>query len=136
MGVRQGPPVLEFRKIKLEKSSLMNWIFSLQKSISKLIFADYTGSKNLVLNRLKIQFIELDVSKLIFQKPSTNQQGPDFSTTTFNHNFLKPRHFNHELFKLRPYFGLNSSWLKSLGLSRTKVIIHKLCHEQFLWNRN
>ena len=38
------PPVdlcLNFeKKIKLEKSSLRNWSFSLQKSISKLIFAD------------------------------------------------------------------------------------------------
>ena len=29
-----------------EKSSLTNWIFNLQKSISKLIFADYTSRKN------------------------------------------------------------------------------------------
>ena len=28
-----------------EKSSSTNWIFNLQKSISKLIFAGYTGSK-------------------------------------------------------------------------------------------
>ena len=40
-----------------------------------MIFAGYTGSKNPVLNRLKIQFIELDFSKLIFQKSSTDQQG-------------------------------------------------------------
>ena len=46
-----------------EKSSLMTWIFSLQKSISKLIFAGYTVSKNPVRNRLKIQFVELDFSK-------------------------------------------------------------------------
>ena len=52
-----------------------NWIFSLQKSISKLIFAGYTGSKNPVRNRLKIQFVKLDFSKLIFQKSSTDQQG-------------------------------------------------------------
>ena len=49
---------------------MTNWIFSLQKSISKLIFAGYTGSKNQVRNRLKIQFVELDFSKLIFQKSS------------------------------------------------------------------
>ena len=53
----------------------MNWIFSLQKSIAKSIFAGYTGSKNPVRNRLKIQFVELDFSKLIFQKSSTDQQG-------------------------------------------------------------
>ena len=34
-----------FWKIKLEKSSSTNWIFSLQKSISKLIFASCTSSK-------------------------------------------------------------------------------------------
>ena len=57
-----------------EKLSLTNWIFCLQKSISKLIFVGYTGSKNLVRNRLKIQFFDLDFSKLIFQKSSTDQQ--------------------------------------------------------------
>jgi hypothetical protein len=59
----------------LEKLSSTNWIFSLQKSILKLIFAGYTGSKNQVRNRQKIQFVELDFSKLIFQKSSTDQQG-------------------------------------------------------------
>ena len=59
--------MLDFWKIKFEKSSYMNWIFNLQKSILKLIFAGYTGSKNPVWNRLKIQFVELDFSNLIFQ---------------------------------------------------------------------
>ena len=49
-----------------EKSSSTNCIFNLQKSTSKLIFAGFTGSRN----RLKIQFVELDFSKLIFQKSS------------------------------------------------------------------
>ena len=53
----------------------MNCIFSMQKSISKLIFAGYTGSKNQIQTTLKIQFVELDFSKLIFQKSSTDQQG-------------------------------------------------------------
>ena len=61
-----------------EKSSSTNWILNLQKSILKLIFAGYTGSKNPVWNRLKIQFVELDFSKLIFQKSSTDQQGESF----------------------------------------------------------
>jgi hypothetical protein len=61
--------------LNFEKSSSTNWIFSLQKLISKLIFASYTGSKNQVQNRQKIQFVELDFSKLIFQKSSTVQQG-------------------------------------------------------------
>ena len=51
----------------------MNSIFSLQKSISKSIFAGYTGIKNSVQNGLKI--VKLDFSKLIFQKSSTDQQG-------------------------------------------------------------
>jgi len=65
--------VLDFWKKKLCKSSSTNWIFSLQKLISKLIFAGYTGSKIPVRNRLKIQSIKLDFSKLIFQKTSTDQ---------------------------------------------------------------
>ena len=52
----------------------MNWIFSLQKSISKLIFAGNKDGKNPGQNRLKIQFIELDFSKLIFQRSSIDQQ--------------------------------------------------------------
>ena len=48
--------VLELKKIKLENSSSMNWIFSLQKSISKLICVGYTGSKNQVRNSVKIKF--------------------------------------------------------------------------------
>jgi hypothetical protein len=37
-----------------------------QKSISKLIFAGYTGSKNPVRNRPKIQFVKLDFSIIKF----------------------------------------------------------------------
>ena len=55
----------------------------LQKSISKLIFAGYTGSKNQVRNRLKIKFVELDFSKLIFQKSSTDQQGDSHLANKF-----------------------------------------------------
>ena len=44
----------------------MNWIFNLQKSILKLIFAGYTGST---------QFVELYFSNLIFEKSSTDGQG-------------------------------------------------------------
>ena len=50
-----------------EKLSSTNWIFSLKKSISKLILQ----ATQPVRNRLTIQFIELDFSKLIFQKSST-----------------------------------------------------------------
>ena len=72
LGFTPYPSVLNFWKIQFEKSSSTNWIFNLQKSISKLIFAGYTGSKNPVRNRLKIQFVELDFSNLIFQKSSTD----------------------------------------------------------------
>jgi hypothetical protein len=41
----------------------MNWIFNVQKSILKLIFAGYTVSKNPAFNRINIQFVELDFSK-------------------------------------------------------------------------
>ena len=46
-----------------------------KKLISKLIFAGCTGSKDQVRNKLKIQFIELDFSNLIFQKSGRDQQG-------------------------------------------------------------
>ena len=65
-------PVLDFWKIKLEKSSLTNWIFSLlpnwclqTKQAAKIKFE---------IHRLKIQSVELDFSNLIFQKSSTDQQ--------------------------------------------------------------
>ena len=66
------PSVLDFWKIKFEKSSSRNWIFDLQKSISKLIFPGYAGGKSPVQNRLKIQFVKLDFSNLIFKKSSTD----------------------------------------------------------------
>ena len=65
--------VLGFWKIEFEKSSLTNWISNLQKSISNLIFAGYTGSKNPVRNTLKMQFVALDFSYLSFQKSSTDE---------------------------------------------------------------
>ena len=52
--------VLEFWKINLEKSSLTNFIFSLQNLISISIFACYTGSKKQFQNRLKLLFVKLD----------------------------------------------------------------------------
>ena len=41
----------------------------------KIDFSGYTGSKNQVWSRLKIQYVELDFSKLIFQKSSIDRQG-------------------------------------------------------------
>ena len=63
--INPNPSVLDFWKIKFEKSCFTNWIFNLQKSIFKLIFLGYTDA-------VKIQFVELDFSNLIFQKPSTD----------------------------------------------------------------
>jgi hypothetical protein len=79
--------VLDFWKIKFEKSSLKN-------QVRRTVFLAYTGSKSLVWKRLKIQFIELDFSKLIFQKSRTDQQGDrslvKFSTfTKINRKFLQ-----------------------------------------------
>ena len=63
-----------------------------------MIFAGYTGHKNPVRNRLKIQFVELDFSKLIFRKSSTDQQGVSYLMYTadafeiwqFNRKLLLP----------------------------------------------
>ena len=56
-----------FWKNQFGKSNSANWIFSLQKSILKSIFEGYTGSKNPVRNRLKIQFVELIFPNWFFQ---------------------------------------------------------------------
>ena len=66
------PSVLDFWKIKFEKFSLTNGISNLQKSISKLIFAGYTCSKNQVGNWIKILFVDPAFSNLIFQKWGTD----------------------------------------------------------------
>ena len=55
------PSVLDFWKIKFEKSSFTNWIFYLQKSILKFIFAGYTSRKNPVR---RTGFFQLDFSKI------------------------------------------------------------------------
>ena len=57
------------------KNQVGTGFLACEKSISKLIFASYTVSKNPVRKRLNIQFVKLDFSKLIFQKSSTDQQG-------------------------------------------------------------
>ena len=69
-------------KIRLDKLEV-----SLQKSISKLIFTGKTNSKNPVRNSLRIKFIKLDFSKLIFQKSSADQQGDRVGILTYNMNF-------------------------------------------------
>ena len=65
---------LDFCKINLEKSCSTNWIFSACVACKNLIRNWFLQAKNPVRNRLKIQFIELNFSKLIFQKSSADQQ--------------------------------------------------------------
>ena len=68
--------VLDFWKFKLKKSSSTNWIFSLFRTGFLL-----STKTNLEIDfcRLKMQFVELDFSNLIFQKSSTDQQGERLS---------------------------------------------------------
>ena len=68
------PSVLDFLKIKLEKSNLTNWIFSLFRT--GLLPPAQPGKINFEIDfcRSKIQFLELDFSNLIFQKSSTDGQ--------------------------------------------------------------
>ena len=68
-----------FLKVDLKKWSSTKSIFGLH--ISNLNFAVYTGSKNQVWNRPKIEFIELHFLKSIFEKSSADQQGDICSTT-------------------------------------------------------
>ena len=62
----------------------------------KLIFAGYTGSKNSVWNRLKIQFVELDFSNLIFQKSSTDRKRVGLVLTKFYTKFSPTQLFEVE----------------------------------------
>ena len=66
--------IFGYKRAFFEKSSLMNWIFNLQKSISKLIFAGYTGSTSSVRNRLKITLT-------IRQMDGVPQSGADWCDT-------------------------------------------------------
>ena len=58
----------------VEKSNCKNQFWQTGFLACKLIFASYTGSKNQVWDRLKIQFVKLDFSKSIFQKSSADHQ--------------------------------------------------------------
>ena len=66
-------------------------------SISNLNFAGYTGSKSQVQNRLKIQFVELDYSKFIFQKSSMDQQG-ESTNLQFYKLLFQPFFSKHNIF--------------------------------------
>ena len=73
--------------LNFEKSS---WKSQVRRtgSILKLIFAGYKGNKNPVWNRLKMQFIKLDFSKLIFRNQVQINRGialcPEFLLTFLN----------------------------------------------------
>ena len=115
MGNRLSPfwSVLDFWKVKLGKSSSTNWIFSLQKSISKLILVSYTGP---VRNRLKIQFVELDFSKLIIQKSSTYR-----STGGLFHGSRAavPCIFCKKLYPYKSWFLLSADFFNELHFSES-----------------
>ena len=90
--------------LNFEKLSSTNWIFSLQKSILKSFIN--TCIKNPVQNRLKIQFIQLDFSQLIF--PNWFFQ-IDFSELIF------PNWFSE--IKYRSTGGMHSSALQAYAFS-------------------
>ena len=69
------PVDLNLNFVKLEKSSSRTGFLACKSQFQNEFFAGYIGSKNPVWNRQKIQFVELDYSKLIFQKSSSDQQG-------------------------------------------------------------
>ena len=64
---------LNFWKVKFEKSSSTNWIFSLP-SLNWIFTATVVCKTNFKIDfcRLEIQFVKLDFSNLIFQKSSTD----------------------------------------------------------------
>ena len=81
---------------------------------NQLIFPGYTGSKILVRSRLKIQFVELDFSRLIFQKSSTDQQGV---TDIESSQILKLTYIDQKEYIIR-FFMINAI--------RSKYVLHDL----------
>ena len=66
--LRPVRPVLDWKKSLFHKIDFWTWFFVNCEldflSIASLIFAGYTGSKNPVRTRQKIQFIKLDFTKI------------------------------------------------------------------------
>ena len=58
-----------------EKSSSTNWIFSLFQTGVLLPVQPAKINFEIDFSRLKLQFVELEFSNLIFQNSSTDQQG-------------------------------------------------------------
>ena len=76
--------------LNIEKS---NWKTHVQRTgfLACKEATQYTGSKNSVGNKIKIQFVELDFSKLILQKSNTDQQSVrhvPFDLKTFHRSWL------------------------------------------------
>ena len=61
------PSVHDFFKSSLKNQVRETGFLTCKNQFRIWFFADYTGSKNPVRNRLKIQFVEFDFSNLIFQ---------------------------------------------------------------------
>ena len=122
----------------------MYWFFSLQKSISKWIFAGYTGSKNPVRNRLKKRFVELDFSKLIFQKSSTDQQGEYSRLWERNWYIIKQKVFPSVIkYVLRTVLSVKSTvfldniqfrskWVTDLKVHAEKLYISSTINNDFI----
>ena len=97
-----------------------------------MIFAGYTGSKNPVQNRLKIQFVKLDFSNLIFQESESDQQDvyfPIFVTSSKNVDIVDKLTFSNRTIEWKSKRGqknaephllsllcfLNSGYLSAAG---------------------
>ena len=88
--------VLEFKK-KSSWKTQVPWtgFLAFKNQFGNWFLQATQAVKNPVWKRLKIQFVKLDFSKLIFQKSSTDQQGVSELVCFFvpNFDFLPP--FNH-----------------------------------------
>ena len=96
-----------------------------------MIFTGYTGSKNPVLKKLKIQFVELDFSKLIFQKSSSHRstrcEGFFWKNVILmlNHSEIKPPLQNKQTKKI-PWFS--TTWLSP---SAQRILVFRIYLNQY-----
>ena len=105
---------------------MINWVFSLQKSISKSVFAGYSGSQNSVWNKLKLQFVELDFSKLIFQKSSKDQQEVWQAKHRLKARNLTWTPLSYTLILLGKCWQISNSYHKSVDAIRGRTLIQQL----------
>ena len=78
-------PLLDFWEINLQKSSRINWIFSLFQTGFLLTVQPAKINFKIDNCRLKIWLAKLDFSYLIFSKSSTDQQGNRFRNPLFGY---------------------------------------------------